>query len=536
MRRALRKAGWALTAAAGVGISSPAVAQAPVTRVIGPAGQALPAGEVIVLTEGAARLEEGQVELALLADPLLFSYGLGAHVEGDALEVRGFVPTAAVREQALRVAREQTALRVTDKMKLHPTLASHASVDRPENIQRTAKELLEGTFPGHGKGMDVKADARGRVTVAGTIGSYEDKVLASRKLRQVPGCSCVVNQLSVAAAPHDVRPAEPAPHAPVSPPTPGKGPVQAKPAVNRWEPPSAPAPSRPAAPPPKKEGDPPVLGMPRVHSEGTSLPPPAPMPELRPLSEPPSAPKRTLPPLPDVTGPKLSPPVKAVEEGSSGKVPPGGPSLDLPPVGDLKPAPAVKLPEVVTKPSAPAVKPAALPPAPASKAPGRDKPAAGGGEESYVAEGTITFGDDPPPTPPAVAMKSGGSGAKLLSSPPGKPAEGTLTLAPPPLPPSKPSGPVALSAPPVKPPAPPAPAPFRPAVPPAVRLKERIQGICGPACSVQVVTMGRNSLQVKLTAPSEEDGRRLMKRIQPILDAPEFAQFEIDGNIDTPKN
>src|SRR5262249_30232078 len=138
-------------------------------------------------------------------DPVLFSYGLGAHVEGGAVEVRGFVPNAAVRDQALKAAREQTSLRVIDKMKVMPTVATRTSIDRPENIQRGAKELLEEAVPGQGKAMEVKCDARGRVTVTGTVPSYEDKLLVTRKLREVPGCSCVDNRLTVSTVMRDGR-------------------------------------------------------------------------------------------------------------------------------------------------------------------------------------------------------------------------------------------------------------------------------------------------------------------------------------------
>src|SRR5262249_29990206 len=97
MRRALRRAGWALAAAGGIGIPAPALAQPTAVRILGPVGHVVEAGGevVIAMTEGQARLEEGQVELAFLADPMLFSYGVGAHVEGGNLEVRGYVPTPA---------------------------------------------------------------------------------------------------------------------------------------------------------------------------------------------------------------------------------------------------------------------------------------------------------------------------------------------------------------------------------------------------------------------------------------------------------
>ena len=110
-----------------------------------------------------------------------------------------------------------------------------------------------------------------------------------------------------------------------------------------------------------------------------------------------------------------------------------------------------------------------------------------------------------------------------------KPADGTLTLTPPPMPPSRPaSAPVVLSVPPAKPPAPATPP--RPTVPPAVRLKERIQGVCGPAYEVKVTTRGKNYLSWT-HRPDAGDGQRLMERITPVLESQEFAAFEIDVDI-----
>jgi len=41
---------------------------------------------------------------------MLFSYGLGTHVQGKTMEVRGFVPSEAIRDRALQVAAEATGL------------------------------------------------------------------------------------------------------------------------------------------------------------------------------------------------------------------------------------------------------------------------------------------------------------------------------------------------------------------------------------------------------------------------------------------
>jgi hypothetical protein len=224
----------------------------------------------------------------------------------------------------------------------------------------------------------------------------------------------------------------------------------------------------------------------------------------------------------------------------------------------------MKLPEVVTHYSSPAPSPPPLPPVPLlpakapatgtapalpsvlppSKAPAGSKHDVGGGEESFITEGTVTFGDDPPSAkPPAPAAspapaKPAAWGAKPLSSSPPAPASGTLTLTPPPMPPSKPSGAVTLSAPPAKLPAPPAPpSPLRPTVPVAVRLKERIEGVCGPGYEVRVTPVtakGKTSFQVNIAARSESEGNRLLKQLTPILSSPEFSVLEINVDVTVP--
>ena len=162
MRRALRRAwlgGWRRQ---GMGIAGPAVAQAP-GRANHPdrAGHVVEqTGQVIVTTEGHARLEEGQVELGLLADPMLFSYGLSAPMSrARTLEVRGFVRTTEERaiQASLKVAREQTSLHVIDKLKIQPNLQRQrhpSSISRkthPAGRQGVARRRHPCVRTGHGR-------------------------------------------------------------------------------------------------------------------------------------------------------------------------------------------------------------------------------------------------------------------------------------------------------------------------------------------------------------------------------------------------
>jgi hypothetical protein len=569
------------------------VGQAPGHIIIEPGEQTAPA---VALTESQARLEEGQVELAFLADPMLFAYGITAHVQGGSLEVRGFVPNEGVREQALRVATAQTGLHVIDRLRILPSLAGHGTVDKPENVCRAARVLLETDFPGHGQGMEVQCDPRGHLTVSGRVASFEDKVLVSRKLRQVPGCSCVINQLAVASA-DPVRKTQSA------------APGETKPAP-KWEPPGTPAPPPTVVTPAKKDksSDLPSSGMPRISADPASPSPKresAPLPVIETASPTTPAPKKAAVALPVIeAAPRPAdqqsrqhapPPVTAEKAPAPKQAPATQAIIDLPPLSaapeSRRPAPAPVEPEkgpapkqapakVVTDVAPPPAatesrRPAtatSLPPlVPPAAKPSAAKPTAGGSEESFVTQGMITFDEPPaaakppapvkPPvsekapapqkpateitTPPApVQLKPAPSTpapAPLPPPPPVKPApapaerssvpaatrplDGTLRLDPPPLSPGKPQA--------TKTPVPPSvAAPVRPAAPPDVRLKERIQAACGPAYEVQVTTVkGKSVLQLSITGRDEADGKRLMEQITPILKSPEFGTLEINAEV-----
>jgi hypothetical protein len=153
--------------------------------------------EYNVLSEGEARLEELKVELALLADASTFSYQLQAKAEGSSLVVRGLVPNPAIRDLALKVAREHTILNVADGITFQTNLALRSGGQEVEAVHKHALQVLGQHFPEHASTFRVTAKITGEVTVSGTVPTFEDRVAVSRKLRLVDGCTCVVNQLQV---------------------------------------------------------------------------------------------------------------------------------------------------------------------------------------------------------------------------------------------------------------------------------------------------------------------------------------------------
>jgi hypothetical protein len=383
----------------------------------GPAGHVhMAAAEAAPPADSYGKLAEMKVELAWLADPATFPYRLGARADGASLEVRGYVPNEAVREQALKLAREHSGLNVVDSLMIHDHLALR-SVGRPvEELQEAAQRVLAETLKDLVRGMRIKARPNGQVVVEGSVPSLESKVAVSQCLRKVGGCTGVVNQLELLAleqadgktytlvsadgrlmVPSEMLTPEPELAAPR---------MRTHEVVVQERPPVAPPVPVPAARPEPVKPRPQqtVSLVPRLDPAGTSVsayelretPPSAPSPQ----TSTPRAP--TVPTVPRALPMEVSRPI----EGASPPPPMFAPRQEPMPPPRVWNRPAVASepgvkpsPEVTVKPVAPA--PAPVPKAadavvksnpPASKTPAVQQ------AKAYVTTGTISF-DDPVPTP-----------------------------------------------------------------------------------------------------------------------------------------
>lgn len=144
-----------------------------------------------------------RVELAWLADPLTSSCRLEAHPSGGALEVRGQVPSEAVREHALRLARAESGMPVTSKVQLNAALRTPAGNKAQDALHREAFNALRQGFPAQAPSISIRTLADGEIVLKGTVPTYEDKLAISRRLRQATACRCVINELHVPAQPHE---------------------------------------------------------------------------------------------------------------------------------------------------------------------------------------------------------------------------------------------------------------------------------------------------------------------------------------------
>lgn len=141
------------------------------------------------------RTTEIRVEMAWLSDTATFPYYLEAHVKGTTLEVRGYVPSRAVRTQALNVAQLNCSLTVVDAMKEHNLLTVRATKRAPEELKSAAQIALHDVFPR--QTLIVQARPDGNVEISGNVRSLEQKLAVSQALRRLHGCTSVTNATQV---------------------------------------------------------------------------------------------------------------------------------------------------------------------------------------------------------------------------------------------------------------------------------------------------------------------------------------------------
>jgi hypothetical protein len=143
------------------------------------------------------RAIEVSVEIAWLADPVVFPYYLEAHVNGTQLEVRGYVPNKSVREHALRIAQVYSSMPVVDAMKEHPSLLVRPGAMSSQQLQAAVLTSLRVALPKQHQQLKVECKPDGTVYVSGPMSSLEEKVVVSHSLRRLHGCTSVQNMTTL---------------------------------------------------------------------------------------------------------------------------------------------------------------------------------------------------------------------------------------------------------------------------------------------------------------------------------------------------
>ncbi len=143
------------------------------------------------------RLAEMKVELALLSDIATFPYEFAARASGKTLKLHGNVPNEMVRQRAMDLARNSTFLRGIDTLTIQPNLSVRSSLLPPDVVQREGMELLQKEIGAAAKQMSLEARPNGVVVLRGNIDCVESKLEISRLFRRLPGCTAVINELTV---------------------------------------------------------------------------------------------------------------------------------------------------------------------------------------------------------------------------------------------------------------------------------------------------------------------------------------------------
>src|SRR5450432_488026 len=105
MIKNMRRWLWVCGVATGLSLAGSASAQSTCQPFKGLFGPKTEQKAIEQKAPDANRQTEIQIELAWLSDRATFPYYLEAHVKGANVEVKGYVPTKAVRDQALNLAR-----------------------------------------------------------------------------------------------------------------------------------------------------------------------------------------------------------------------------------------------------------------------------------------------------------------------------------------------------------------------------------------------------------------------------------------------
>jgi BON domain len=182
---------WAVAAALGLDIADPVHAAPPTGRpVVRATSVALPA--VADDFEAATN-----VQIAWLADPGLFLYSLSAQPTAKGIEIRGFVASEPAHQKAVAIARALCSGPVIDQLKLHvgmPIQLSRGAT--PAELAPVASSALAEALGDKVLGLRVVCPSAGRVEITGSVPTLEDKLLVSKCMKTLSGCTHVVNRTS----------------------------------------------------------------------------------------------------------------------------------------------------------------------------------------------------------------------------------------------------------------------------------------------------------------------------------------------------
>ena len=152
--------------------------------------------------EARAHLDALRVELAWLADPLLFAQPPSIKAVGKdekfVVELRGVVSSNQHRQRALDLAEKFAETPIKDKLLVLVGPSSRRASVATQELQAKAERHLADKLIEFSQDLRIdEVYPDGIIKVSGRVLSYEDKVSVSRSLRRLTGCMAVDNRCEV---------------------------------------------------------------------------------------------------------------------------------------------------------------------------------------------------------------------------------------------------------------------------------------------------------------------------------------------------
>jgi BON domain len=196
MRRTLRKLGLhavlaGLAGAAGAGVTGLTEAQTPADRYV--------VKQAVAATVDPSFIRRGEFECALLADPLTFPYSVQPVFHDNTLEIHGTVPSLAVRERVLTLARLVHQGAISDRIEVELSSVRRIRPASASELRASLMQRLHAAFPQLVAHITIVCDERGNVTINGTVPTWLEKRTVHQTLRDTLGCASMTNHLTLSA-------------------------------------------------------------------------------------------------------------------------------------------------------------------------------------------------------------------------------------------------------------------------------------------------------------------------------------------------
>jgi len=136
-----------------------------------------------------------EIQLEFLADSTISNTDIHAYFRKGKLVIKGNANQQSVAKKAKSLAEKVTKIPIQDEIRVWPFPTYVTQKSSQENLQKAAEKCVYMELGALYPKLKAMAQADGTILVKGPIISLEDKLEVSKKLRKIPGCTRVENQL-----------------------------------------------------------------------------------------------------------------------------------------------------------------------------------------------------------------------------------------------------------------------------------------------------------------------------------------------------